>query len=234
MRPSRTPGYLGATGGTGFEPSSFLADGPGHQPPVPRYLRSDVLVHASGHPSAGQLVDTEESAPLPIDGSIIFQDNGKAIGIGLLGTTERRPSPESDGCRARLRPLHRRVCVDSNYPEYSFGAVTVTVPGTTTEPTLVSSYLAAKGKAQTMVKGGLPQITAYGTYSDGSVVALPNAGNGGVIAWNTSDHAVGKISKHGDATTMRKGTKHRGKDRYHQGFTLEVTVEAPATCYSMS
>jgi hypothetical protein len=77
---------------------------------------------------------------------------------------------------------------------------------TPTNPTLVSAYLAANGNADTMVTGGTLQFTAYGTYSDGSVVALPDTGGDGVIAWNTSNHAVAKISTLGHATAMGTGT----------------------------
>jgi len=70
----------------------------------------------------------------------------------------------------------------------------------------VSAYLTADGNANTMAVGTTIQFTAYGTYSDGSVVALPDAEGDGVIAWNTSDHAVAKISTMGHATAMGTGT----------------------------
>ena len=57
-----------------------------------------------------------------------------------------------------------------------------------------------------MAVGSTLQFTAYGTYSDGSVVALPDAEGDGVIAWNTSDHAIAKISTMGHATAMSRGT----------------------------
>jgi hypothetical protein len=77
---------------------------------------------------------------------------------------------------------------------------------TPTNPALVSAYLVAEGNATTMVMGGTLQFAAYGTYSDGSVVALPDAEGDGLIAWNTSNHAVAKISTLGHATAIGTGT----------------------------
>ena len=57
-----------------------------------------------------------------------------------------------------------------------------------------------------MAMGSTLQFTAYGTYSDGSVVAVPDAEGDGVIAWNASDDAVAKISTVGHATAMSTGT----------------------------
>jgi hypothetical protein len=72
-----------------------------------------------------------------------------------------------------------------------------------TDPaTLVSAYLVAKGNANIMVKGGTLQFTAYGTYSNGAVVAL----TGVVVEWNTSDHKVSRISTLGHATALSVGT----------------------------
>ena len=47
--------------------------------------------------------------------------------------------------------------------------VTGAIP--TAPPTLVSAYLVAQGDAHTIAVGRTLQFTAYGTYSDGSVVA---------------------------------------------------------------
>jgi Bacterial Ig-like domain (group 2) len=76
------------------------------------------------------------------------------------------------------------------------------VPG----PTLVSAYLAGKGGATTIVLGGTLQFTAYGRYSDGSVGSLPDAHGNTVTGWNTSNHAVAKISTLGHATALSLGT----------------------------
>jgi Bacterial Ig-like domain (group 3) len=175
----------------------------------------------------GSFVDTKESAPLPIDGSIIFKDNGKTIGTGSLGANGTMASLGLTDVAAGSHLYTATYAGDSNYSEYSFGAVTVIVPRGSAKPTLVSAYLAAKGKADTMVKGDTLQITAYGTHSDGMVVALPNAGEDRVIAWNTSDHEVAKITKHGHATAMRTGTvKIEAKIGTIEASPLKVAVEA--------
>jgi Bacterial Ig-like domain (group 2) len=81
-----------------------------------------------------------------------------------------------------------------------------TAENTTASPTLVSAYLVAAGNATTMVVGGTLQFTAYGTYSDGTVSAIPSVEGAETIAWNTSNHAVARISTLGHATAMSTGT----------------------------
>ena len=75
------------------------------------------------------------------------------------------------------------------------------VPG----PTLVSAYVEGKGGATTIVLGGTLQFTAYGNYSDGSVASLPDAYGNTVTLWNTSNHAIAKISTLGHATAFSLG-----------------------------
>jgi hypothetical protein len=70
--------------------------------------------------------------------------------------------------------------------------------------TLVSAYLHASGN--TLTTGQTLQFTAYGTYSDGSVGVLPDALGNKVTLWNTSSHAVAKVSSAGHVTAMGKGT----------------------------
>jgi hypothetical protein len=82
----------------------------------------------------------------------------------------------------------------------------VTAVTSTAPPTLVSAYLVAKGDAHTIVMGRTLQYTAYGTYSDGSVVPLPDSEADPEIAWNTSNHAVAKISVLGHVTALSTGT----------------------------
>jgi hypothetical protein len=72
-------------------------------------------------------------------------------------------------------------------------------------PTLISAYVAGKGGALTIVLGGTLQFIAYGNYSDGSVARLPDAHGNTVTAWNTSNHAVAKISSLGHATAISLG-----------------------------
>jgi hypothetical protein len=70
-------------------------------------------------------------------------------------------------------------------------------------PTLVSAYLLSKGRIASIPLGRTLQFIAYGVYSDGSVKALPGSA---VTAWNTSDHAIAKISTLGHVTAMGVGT----------------------------
>lgn len=90
----------------------------------------------------------------------------------------------------------------ANVPDQT--GVTAITP--TDPPTLVSAYLVAKGDGHTMVTGGTLQFTAYGRYSDGSVVKIPDSEAGRQIAWNTSNHEVAKISLLGHVTALSTGT----------------------------
>lgn len=155
----------------------------------------------------GSFVDTRESPPLPIGGSILFADNGVTVGTGSLGANGTLASLSLTDVAPGSHLYTATYAGDSNYPEYSFGAVTVTVTGTGTsaKPTLVSAYLTGKGNANTIVPGGTLQITAYGTYSDGSVSPLPDSQGNAVTGWNTSDHAVVRISALGHATAVGTG-----------------------------
>jgi hypothetical protein len=74
-----------------------------------------------------------------------------------------------------------------------------TVPGRT----LSSAYLSAN--ANTMVKGSTLQFTAYGTYSDASVSRLPDTEGNAVTLWNTSNHALARVSSSGHVTALGAG-----------------------------
>jgi hypothetical protein len=87
----------------------------------------------------------------------------------------------------------------------ALSAVLIQVVPTPAGPTLVSAYVATKGGATTIVLGGTLQFTAYGNYSDGSVASLPDAYGNTVTLWNTSNHAIAKISTLGHATAMGLG-----------------------------
>jgi hypothetical protein len=98
------------------------------------------------------------------------------------------------------------------------------VPG----PTLMSAYLTAKGGATTFVLGGTLQFTAYGHYSDGSLASLPDAYGNIVTGWNTSNHAIAKISTLGHATAMGLGAVRIEATIGNLTATpCEVTVIAP-------
>jgi hypothetical protein len=94
----------------------------------------------------------------------------------------------------------------TSYPSgYAFVPSSVTTlavsPGTRV---LVSAYLHAN--ANTMVTGGTLQFSVYGTYSDGSVSLMPDAEGSGVISWNTTNHAVAKVTSIGHVSAMGAGT----------------------------
>jgi hypothetical protein len=87
----------------------------------------------------------------------------------------------------------------------ALSAVLIQIVPTPRGPTLVSAYVAGKAGATTIVLGGTLQFIAYGNYSDGSVASLPDAHGNTVTAWNTSNHAVAKISSLGHATASSLG-----------------------------
>ena len=70
---------------------------------------------------------------------------------------------------------------------------------------MVSAYVEGKAGRTTIVLGGTLQFIAYGNYSDGSVASLPDAHGNRVAGWNTSNHAVAKISGSGHATALILG-----------------------------
>jgi hypothetical protein len=72
--------------------------------------------------------------------------------------------------------------------------------------TVVSGYLRPKSGANTMTAGNTLQMTAYVTYSDGSTGTLPDAYGHVVTSWNTTNHAVAKISSLGHATALAAGS----------------------------
>lgn len=93
---------------------------------------------------------------------------------------------------------------------------------------LMSVYLVAKGHANTIVLGGTLQFAAWGIYSDGSVVELPDAQGDAVTLWNTSNHSVAKISTQGHATALGLGTVNiEATVGTIKATPLTVTVVAP-------
>jgi hypothetical protein len=88
----------------------------------------------------------------------------------------------------------------------ALSAVLIQVVPVPPGPTLISVYLEGKQGATTIVLGGTLQFTAYGNYSDGSIASLPDAYGNTVTLWNTSNHAITKISTLGHATALSLGT----------------------------
>ena len=94
------------------------------------------------------------------------------------------------------------------FPSFGYVPSSVTTLGgsigSLATKTLVSGYLHAN--ANTMVKGGTLQFTAYGVYSDKSVSPLPDSAGNKVTGWNTSNHAIAKVSTLGHVTAVGTGT----------------------------
>jgi Chitobiase/beta-hexosaminidase C-terminal domain/Bacterial Ig-like domain (group 2) len=70
---------------------------------------------------------------------------------------------------------------------------------------LLRAALRPKVATTTAVTGGTVQFVAYGTYSDGSVGTLPDAQGNTVTAWNTTNHAIAKVSSQGHMTAVGAG-----------------------------
>jgi polygalacturonase len=83
----------------------------------------------------GSFVDTKESAPLPVDGSIIFNDNGVKVGTGQLGANGTMASLSLKDVAPGKHAYTATYAGDSNYPAYTFGNVTATIGGGSTAGT---------------------------------------------------------------------------------------------------
>ena len=91
----------------------------------------------------------------------------------------------------------------------SFGYVpsaVVTGVVTASGRTVRSVVLRPASNSKTMTAGGTMQLIAYATYSDGSTGTLPDAEGNKVTWWNTTNHAVAKISSEGHATAITNGS----------------------------
>jgi hypothetical protein len=87
----------------------------------------------------------------------------------------------------------------------ALSAVLITIVPTPAGPNLVSVQLTVKGNASTVVVGGTLQMIATGSYSDGSTAVLPDSLGNRVTGWNTSNHAVAKVSTAGHVTAVGLG-----------------------------
>ena len=72
--------------------------------------------------------------------------------------------------------------------------------------TVKSFVLHPASNSKTMTVGSTMQLIAYATYSDGSTGTLPDAEGNVVTWWNTTNHAVAKISSEGHATALATGS----------------------------
>jgi hypothetical protein len=140
---------------------------------------------------------TDGSTPVPGSGTAKYISSGGTISVrstttvkavGMWGA-ENQPVSYASGYGYVPSAVRIRVYTREDDP-----------------PTLVSAYVSGKGGATSMTTGGTLQFTAYGTYSDGTVEELPDLQGNAVTLWNTSNHAVAKISTLGHATAMGPGT----------------------------
>jgi len=119
-------------------------------------------------------------------------------GVTIQGASVMLGSPFLAGAAYSLIPNGSQL--NCYVPALSAVLIQI-VPG----PRLVSAYVEGKAGATTIVLGGTLQFIAYGNYSDGSVASLPDAYGNAVTGWNTSNHAVAKISSLGHATALSLG-----------------------------
>jgi hypothetical protein len=123
----------------------------------------------------------------------------------------------------------------TSYPAgYAFVPSTVTTllvsPG---GRVMVSAYL--HSNANTMVKGGTLQFSVYGTYSDGSVSLLSDKEGNGSISWNTTNHAVAKVTSIGHVTAMGTGTVNvQATIGNIKSSPWTVTVKVPAVAAAVA
>jgi hypothetical protein len=97
-------------------------------------------------------------------------------------------------------------------------------------PRLATAYLVSRGGVKSIPVGGTLQFIAHGLYSDGTAVTLPDSEGDVVTAWNTSNHAVAKISSLGHVTAIGPGTTTiEGMIGTLKASTTQLTVtQAPA------
>jgi hypothetical protein len=86
------------------------------------------------------------------------------------------------------------------------GTAAPSPPSSSGTPALVSAYLSSNGGANSVIAGKSLQFSVYGVYSDGSTKLLPDLEGNTAIQWNTTNHAVAKVSSLGKITAMKAGT----------------------------
>jgi hypothetical protein len=79
-------------------------------------------------------------------------------------------------------------------------------PSKSAARTLTRAVLRPVYGGATMTTGSTMQMVAQGTYSDGSTGTLPDTEGNAVTWWDTSDHAIAKISSQGKATAVGPGS----------------------------
>jgi Fn3 associated/Bacterial Ig-like domain (group 2) len=185
--------------------------------PVPTVAPAITTSTASGATTV-TLSDSDTNHRL----SIFYTTDGSTPAIfgpgGSAGTTQVYSAPFAVASGTTVKAIaHWGQGANQGIVFPSFGwvpsavttlAVTAaaTAPATTTAKKLVSAYLGNKMSMNTMATGSTLQFSAYGVYSDGSVGVLPDTYGNKVTQWNTSSHAVARISMGGHVTAMAAGT----------------------------
>ena len=149
--------------------------------------------------NAGEWCTTDGSTPTPGSGTAQYY----ATGTGGTVTTTTTVK-----CVGMWGAANQPTSYPSGYGYGPSAMVSATYTGNLSVPkkTVVSGYLRPKSGANSVMVGGTVQMTAYVTYSDGSTGTLPDAQGNVVTWWNTSNHAVGKISTLGHATALAAGS----------------------------
>ena len=168
--------------------------------------------------NTGIWVTTDGSIPVPGSGSAKYYSSGQTLDV-----TEATTVKAVGMWGAANQPY--------SYPA-GFGyvpsnVVTEWIPGPPTKR-LVSAFLVSKGNVASIPVGSTLQFIANGVYSDGTVSPLPDSEGDVVTAWNTSNHAVAKISSLGHVTAMGVGTVTiEGMIGDIKASTSQLTVTVP-------
>jgi hypothetical protein len=145
--------------------------------------------------------------------SIFYTTDGSTPAIfppgGVAGTSHVYAAPFVVAAGATVRAIAswgQGANQGIVFPSFGYVPSSVTTLAVAaTGRTLVSAYLVPKVSTATMTKGSTLQFDAYGSYSDNSVGSLPDAEGNAVTAWNTSNHAVAKVSSQGHVTALGAG-----------------------------
>jgi len=144
--------------------------------------------------------------------SLFYTTDGSAPGIfppgGASGTSQVYAGPFKVGAGTTIKTIAswgQGANQGIVFPSFGYVPSSVTTLLVAAQGrTLVSAYLHAY--KNTMAKGGTLQFSAYGAYSDGTVSLLPDEEGNAVTGWNTSDHALAKVSSGGHVTAMGVGS----------------------------
>jgi hypothetical protein len=161
-----------------------------------------VTVTDPGHTSGAQPLGntgiwytTDGTTPVPGSGSAQYLESG---GTFVLASPATVKAVGMWGARNQPKSY------SSNFGFLPSPTVTA-IFGDGSGPRLVSAYLVPKASVMSIPMGRTLQFIAHGVYSDGTSAVLPDSVGNAVTAWNTSDHAVAKISSLGHVTALGTG-----------------------------